>query len=448
MSWKETRPGRFERPLACVEGFFKQLADTGIQINREHWAVRVHARFCWGGAAENLETALRHAWKTMRFDHPEVASFAEGDTRVYQVPDPDDLLSWLTETFVVVQDGTVDDLLGSIRPSRFPRLYFLPQHSDLLIQIPHWYIDGIGSICLLNNLFEALADPREVAFGTEPARLSPALEQAANLPTDPTRTHEQAASKLLTTLTGGLPSTSVPMEHPHAIPGATGRLAIILQNNVAQSISSVCRARKTTVAAVLHAALIAATQELAGSEMKSCNYTSWGVFSLRPYLAPDFVNPKAHPVNLHVCGLPLTIRPSSFSANVSHLSEFYKQVANPESRANVWPLLSPFYQNLTAAASQPPQEDTPTAMGPVLSSIGIADRYLKSQYGNKVTVSRFWLSSEVLSGEPLVYLWTWQGEMSLSVCYNKELHTPDRMRGLLEVTRDKLLEYLDIQQSA
>ncbi|KAI4101336.1 MAG: hypothetical protein LQ339_005134 [Xanthoria mediterranea] len=448
MSWKETRPGRFERPLTCAEGYFKQLADTGIQINREHWAIRVHARFCWDGAADDPETALRHAWKTMRFDHPEIASFAEGDTRVYQVPEPDDLLSWLTETFVVIQDGTVDDLLGSIRPSRFPRLYFLPQYSDLLIQLPHWYIDGIGSICLLNNMFEALADPREIAFGTEPARLLPVLEQTANLPTHSTRMHDQVASKLLTMFTSGLPSISVPMEHPQAIPGATGRLAIILQNNVTQVISSVCRARKTTVTAAVHAALIAATQEMAGPEMKSCNYTSWGVFSLRPYLAPDFVNPKAHPVNLHVCGLPLTIRPSSFAANVSHLSGFYKQLANPESRANVWPHLDPFYQTLTAAVRQPPQEDTPPAVGPLLDSIGIADRYLKSQYGNKVTVSRFWLSTEVLSAELLIYLWTWQGEMKLSACYNKEFHAPDRVRRLLEITRDKLLEYLDIPQSA
>ena len=447
MSWKETRPGRFERPLTSAERFFKQYADTGIQINRELWAVSVHARFCWGGAAEDLETALRHAWKTMRFDHPEIATFAEGDTRVYQVPDHDDLLSWLTETFVVIQDSRVDDLLESIRPSRFPRLYFFPQHSDLLTQIPHWYIDGIGSICLLNNLFEALADPREIAFGTEPARLSPVLEQAASLPTDSTGTHDQAAPKLLTILTGGLPSISVPMEHPHAIPGATGRLAIILPNNVAQSISSVCRARKFTVTAVVHAALIAATQELAGPEMQSCNYTSMGAFNLRPYLAPEFVDPKAYPVSSHACALPLTMRPSSFSANVSHLSGFYKQLAKPETRAKVWPLLAPFLEDFFAAARQPPPEDTPTAVGPLLDSIGIADRYLKSQYGNKVTVSGFWLGMEIQAREPLVYLWTWQGEMNLSACYNKAFHTPDRMRRLLEITRDKLLKYLDIPQS-
>ncbi|KAL9595033.1 MAG: hypothetical protein Q9219_006683 [cf. Caloplaca sp. 3 TL-2023] len=445
MSWRQTRPGYFERPLTCVEAFFKQLAQSGIQIDREHWAVRVHAHFCLENSAEDPEAALRHAWKTMRFDHPEIASFAKGEARVYQVPDLDDLLSWLTDTFVVTRDGTVDDLLASLRPYHFPRLYFLPHHSDLLIQIPHWHIDGIGSICLLNNLFEALANPRHVAFGTEPARLSPGLEQAANLPMDSQRTHDRAASDLLTTFTDNLPSMSVPMEYPDAIPGATGRLAITLQDDIVQSICRLCRARKITVTAMIHAALIAATQELAEPDVKRHNYTSWGTFSLRPYLAPAFVDPKAHPVSLFLCGMPLSIRPADFFTNVSQLNGFYKKLATPDSRVTIWPLLAPFIDKCAAAARQPPREDTPPAIGPVLSSIGIADRHLKSQYGNKVTVSKFWLSSEVLSGEPLVYLWTWQGIMNLSVCYNKSLHTSDRMQRLLEVTQDILLEQLNVQ---
>lgn len=84
------------------------------------------------------------------------------------------------------------------------------------------------------------------------------------------------------------------------------------------------------------------------------------------------------------------------------------------------------------------------AIDPILSSIGIVDRYLQCTYGSQVKVTRFWLSSEVLSREPLVYLWTWQEQLALSVCYNENFYTSELMRRLLETTRDTLINELDL----
>lgn len=444
MSWKETSPGRFVRPLTCVEGFFKDLADTGAPIEREHWAVRAYARFA--SSIEDPETTLRSAWMTMRFDHPQIASFAIGKSRVYQVPDSDALESWLDETFVVSRIDTADELLASLRPTKLPTLHFLPSESAILIQIPHWYIDGTGAMCLLNNMFDAMADPRPVAFGSEARNLSPGVEEAANLPSSLTAKQEQAASGLVAKYTSNLPSFGLSLVAPGQVPGATRRRAIIFSSDTTRAVVSACRVRKITVTAGVHAALIAATHRLASDESKFHSYTSWGTFSLRPYLSPAFTDAKAHPVNLYLCGLPLVLKPSTFSSDSSWLNLFYKQLALPGSSAEILPLLPSYTQKCADMARQPAPSDIPEASEPVLSSIGIVDRYLKPEHGNSIEVSDFWLSSEVLSREPLVYAWTWQDQFSLSVCYNEHYYTSDIMIKLLEITREILLEELGVLQ--
>lgn len=388
--------------------------------------------------------AVRQAWKTMRFDHPQIASFAREESRVYQASDPESLASWLIETFMVVRDVAVDDLLASLRPTRFPSLYYLPQSSEILIQVPHWYIDGIGAISLLNNILNAIARPRQVAFSVEGENLSPGVEEAANLSYVSTEIHDQAAAKLLAKYTSNLPSTGLPLEVSNQIPGATRRFEITFRSDFLNALRSACTAKAITITAAVHAALIASTQQLAPDSLKWCSYTSWGTFSLRPYLNSAFTNPKAHPVNLYLCGLPLSLKPTTFSADVSQLNTFYRQLALPSISAKTWPILVPFLRSCTAMIRDPPPPAMPPATGPVLSSIGIVDRYLQCTYGSKVEVSKFWLSSEVLSREPLVYLWTWQEQLSLSVCYNENFYTLKLMRRLLEVTRDTLVKELGL----
>ena len=63
MSWKETSPGRFERPLDTLELMFKAIGDQGKSLNREQWAVRVSARFRLNDTVGDAQLAVRHAWK-------------------------------------------------------------------------------------------------------------------------------------------------------------------------------------------------------------------------------------------------------------------------------------------------------------------------------------------------------------------------------------------------
>ena len=77
-SWKETSPGRFERPFDSIETFFLNLARGTFVLDREHWSVSIFAKFEMKGSIEDTGTALRQAWVTMRHHHPEIACIAQG----------------------------------------------------------------------------------------------------------------------------------------------------------------------------------------------------------------------------------------------------------------------------------------------------------------------------------------------------------------------------------
>lgn len=60
---------------------------------------------------------------TMRYHHPEIASRAEDDTKVYEIPNALALEAWLQETFVVAADiAKVEDLAASVQSQSLEQL--------------------------------------------------------------------------------------------------------------------------------------------------------------------------------------------------------------------------------------------------------------------------------------------------------------------------------------
>lgn len=444
MPWQETSPGRFERPLDTVEIMFKTIADAGAPLQREHWAVRVFARFRLDPAAGDAEIALRHAWKTLRYDHPQIASYAEGRNKVYDVPDNAAVDSWMAKTFHVAYSITADDLMAKLQPSPLSGIYFLPETSELLICASHWQIDGIGSLELLNNLFEAVAHPRHVEFGSEGTNLSPGLDEAAGFPTSATDEEEQAASNLLNQYVGNLPSVGLPANFVNPAPGATRRAVLILSSAMTSKIVRTCRIRNFSVTTAVHAALILATKRMDLSQPQPPKYTSWATFSLRKYLKSPYKIPFSHPVSAYLIGFPLSIAPSTFNEHVTQLQPFYKQLSLSTSNASLPTYLKPYLRKTTDLFNQPPSVETPLPTEPVLDSIGVADRYVKSTYGDAVEITHFWLASEQLTGSFTSYVWTWQGRMTFNVCYNESFYGIDFVMEFLNRLISVLLEELGL----
>lgn len=392
-SWKEVAPGRFERPFDSIELFFVTLARATASINREHWCLNIAAQFQAPFSFEEVLSRLKNAWIAMRYDHPQIASVAEGDTKVYIVPDPSMLDTWLRETFIVASEtAEVEDIVASLRPQSQATIHFLPKCWELLIHTSHWRMDAIGGINFLNNLFHAVAEPRRIEFGDEGQHLSPSRDEVASFVTagiggDASQTN-RAATDLISTLTNNLPSIGLPTGPPTAMPTDFRRLEQKMDSITTSKVVSACKALNITVTMALHSAIILATQQLAPREPSATTYTSFGIFNLRSSLPAPFNDPSTNPAALYILGLPLIISPSTFMQNASQLKNFYKQPLPPSANSTLAPLVIPYTEGMIKLASSPPHADTPIPTEPMLSSLGVADRYLASTH-NDVEITDF-----------------------------------------------------------
>ena len=447
MSWREIVPGHFERPLDSIELFFKSIGEKGATFNREHWAVRAYAKFSHDPSVGDVKSALKHAWKTVRYLQPQIAAYLQGDTIKYDVPHHADMESWMTETFLVETVLNVDELLASPRRSSLPTLHYLPKTSEILFCSSHWRIDAIGATTIMNILFNSLAEPSRISFGDEGKKLSPGRDEAAKFPQNVSQEDDDAATSLLMEYSTNLPALGLPVELVNEISGAIRRIESTLPPATTTSIIAACKARDLSVTAAVHAALIVALQELSSDAYAAERYTSWGTFNYRPYVNLDRTNPATHPVAVMLCRLPITFTTSDFYENASSLKPFYKQLQDPFNSAALHAMLAAYTRKCAALINQPLPPGVPQPTEPLVDSVGILDRYLDGRYGQgAVEITNFWLGGVVLTRQPLFYVWTWQGEMTLSMCYNEQFYTSKFMGAFVESVVGVLLKELDIER--
>ena len=447
--WEEKEPGRFERPFDSIELFFVTLMRATAPIKREHWSLNIAAHFQSQLSYEEILHRLKNAWVTMRYDHPEIASRAEGDTKVYKVPDALALDAWLQETFIVTTDtATVDDIVACVEPQSLATMYFLPHSWEILLHTSHWRMDGNGSLSFLNNFFEAVGKPRSVNFGDEGKNLSPSRDQAASFSTAGTGSDEnqikRAVSEMISNLTDNLPSMGLPINSQTAMPQGTRRLEQQSNTEITSKIVSACKELDLSVSMAVHSALIQATQQLASDAHSASKYASYVIFSLRPGLPSPFNDPATYATSVYIMGLPLVISPSTFAQNIVQLRDFYKRPLPPSPASTLAPLVIPYTNSMIELTKQPPNPDVVPATEPTLSSLGIIDRWLDSVHGD-VEIVRLALSVEMDTMQITCHLMTWRGKMVLSACYNEAFYEEQFVQDFLARTHAILLAELGIK---
>ena len=432
-SWKEKFPGHFERPLNSIELLLRDIGRKEATFNKEQWAVRACAKFRHDSSIANTKTALKHAWRTLRYLQPQMAASLRGNCMVYETPLLDDLQSWMAETFLVETVLTVDELLGSPRPSSLPTLYYLPKTSTLLFCSSHWRIDAVGATSLLNLLFKFLAEPLEIPFVDESRNLSPGRDEAATLPQTVSQEENNAATSLLMEYTTNLPSLGLPVQLVNEVFGACCRIETKLSLAITASIVATCKTKEITVTTAIHAVMLVALQEMSSCTSSGERYTSWGTFNYRPYLDPDYNDPAANPVTTMQCSLPISFTTSNFYENASTLKKFYAQLQDPFNSSTMNAILAPYTEKQAAMITEPLPRGVPQPTEPLVVSLGILDRYLDGKGGGgEVEITDFWLASVVMTRQPLLYVWTWRGKMSLSMCYNDRFYTEKFMKSFIE----------------
>ncbi|MCJ1371067.1 hypothetical protein MMC20_002282 [Loxospora ochrophaea] len=454
--WEETSPGRFERPFDSMERFFLALGRGSVSLNREHWSISIFAQFEMKGSTDKIESCLRHAWKTMRYNHPQIACIDCGNTTLYEVPDSAALDTWMNDTFIVASASTTkDDLLASFRPSAQTMLYYIPHNSEIIIHTSHWRIDFIGGLSLLHNLFTAIIKPYHIQFGNEGKNLSPSRDEAAKFSSPGTaespsilEERSNAVTGLVMQLISSLPSMGFPIQIPAQIPGSTRRSEIVLNSRATSAIVSASKAHGLTVTTALHAALVVALQQIAHiSHPSSSKYSTWGIFNIRPSLKSPYNDPTAYPMMSGIIGLPLTLQASTYTNLAAQLKQFYKQPVPPSAKSHIpEDIIIPFTNEVADLASCPPPPDLPLPSEPMLSSIGIVDSYLKRSYGDIIKVNDFWVGVEMNTPQIECYLWTWQGKMTLSACYNEAFYEKTLIQNFLQQVIDVLFVELKTEK--
>lgn len=422
-------------------------------MSREPWSLNIVARLEMIASIEDIKSALKHAWKIMRYDHPQIACIACGDTNVYEVPDIAALDAWLAETFIVAPaSATRKELLGSFRPSALATLHYLPHTSEIIIRTSHWRIDYIGGLSLLHKLLTACIEPRHIHFGDERKNLSPSRDKTAKSGSSDTlespaiiEERGRAVTDLLTPL-ANLPSIGLPTRNPHQPPGSTLRSEMTLEASTTSAIVSASKKRGLTVTAAVHAALVVATQQLAPTPPSSSSvYTTWGVFNIRPQLQAPYNDPTLYPTGPQVISLPVSLHTSTYTHLAAQLQDFYKQPMPSPAGSRVREDVVIPYTNLLAGFAGKPSVDLPEPTEPMLQSIGVVDGYLKRKYGDMIEVKDFWIAPETTTLRLQCYLWTWQGKMTLSAFYNETFYEGGFVQGFLKRSLDILYQEFEIQ---
>ena len=407
----------------------------------EHFAISTVLRLRFNDLGDDMTTALQHAWKTTRYNHPQIAACGQGGKYVYDVPDASHLDKWLSSTFTLEQNVTPTELHAKFAPTELATLHYFPHTSEVLFRSSHYRIDGVGAVHLLNGFLAALANPRPVSFGDEGKNLSIGLDEAANTPLEDTAETEKAATELIEVFTKNTPSIGLPTMQ-NDLPSGTRRGELELSPETTSAVISKCKASDISVTAATHAAILCATQGLKDPRYPADKYTTFLNFDLRKYCPPPY-NDASHAVSIFHTGIPITVVPSSFIENAAQFKKIYTQRPGDPGAGNMFSFLPCYVKKVHTLFATPPPPGSLPSCEPAVSSLGVIDKYFDS-YGDKVQIEDFWLGVEMLTKQVMVYIWTFHGKMKLSVCYNEAFYDVEFVDRFLARIRDILIDELQV----
>lgn len=100
LDWTQTSSTTFTRCMDNGESFMQSVGSSGQGCpEKQNWhtttAIKITTR------RENFIDEVKTAWKALRFQYPCYSAILEDSCWTYTLADPDELRSWLEETFHV-----------------------------------------------------------------------------------------------------------------------------------------------------------------------------------------------------------------------------------------------------------------------------------------------------------------------------------------------------------
>lgn len=454
MLWTELTTGVYERPIGENEQFIKLIGDRAHGLGREHWSVTSKAGFelVKSLPSEELVQKCQQTWKSLRFQHPSIASEATKDsTLTYQVSNQKSLDAWVGETFYTHIAGvTLDDLIAALKPTKFVTVHLLLGEPAIVLHFPHWRTDGYGALQLINAFLEQLTltitgAAVETTWGEEAERLVPTIEEVLQLPVEASQEVRDQAKKFLAT--AGLLYTTVGLEAspgtPAQLPKGTRGANTRFSKSETDDILEACRKQGFPLEAAVQASCAAVTYQEAADGDREKPYTSTMRFSLRPFMKSPYDGPafaSALCTGGYLEQVPAT---NTWIDNARYYAEKYETGVTPEFLQT----RRQYAKEVLSALSQTPPPTPPASSEIDISSVGDASKLVSEQFVDGsgsvvVKVKDVSIGVETLSRQVYCFVWIFHGQLELRAVYNEAFYGVERMESLVERLRKVLLQNL------
>ncbi|KAH7329710.1 hypothetical protein B0I35DRAFT_474276 [Stachybotrys elegans] len=435
-TWKE-RDGVWRRSLGSMESFYLALATP--EGDPVHWMIGSCITIAYRGIHKvEMEAALRQAWQSLVYELPNIAAVIERDTGEMVVDTNAAAIDkWLQTSFQVHHGITADELFSSFKSQFRITLHFLRDTNQPVIQGMHALIDGRGMLYLYHALFTALRsndnNPTSCRNLTQP------LDTWLQIPVSPSDKNVRDVQSLFQRFAQEKP-IQLPNVDFQRIPQRAVHRELELSQEKTQMIVESCKLRGVSVTSAWHAAVILAVKRIqAAAGEEGTSYTQFTTIDLRRWFPSNF-SPQEHSVGSLQTALPFAVQVNQ-QANFDAISQsLHGQYKAPFAFADGD---LGFLLPAAMAMSEQVKKGASPSSTPSLSSMGRVDDFLAQRYGDWVLLD-FWISSTMLTGDIQVYLWTWGGCMTLSVCYNEAFYETKEVDDLLQQTRDEMSSGLGI----
>ncbi|PVH93475.1 hypothetical protein DM02DRAFT_223767 [Periconia macrospinosa] len=441
LTWNETRPGRWERPLSSLEKFNLINRNVEKALDRDNWVKTVVAKLQFDPSLGDPADALKNAWKQVRFHHPEVAAVPYNGQYIYRTSTADQLDLWVSATFVVEDDLTVDDLYGNIPRNEQMMCYFLRKTSEVMIRSPHYRLDARGAIFCLDLLIKSLGKPNEkLEWGTCAKNLSHTVDEVLDIPYEYTPEIRKAAEARLEDLKPKYPLIGLTPKMKSRMPGATRRRLFKYTTPELRELSMGFKKLGWDGQVTIHAALITTCVVLSPPDQKRSYLASYHS-DLRRLIPERSRTKKAPIVSTTIINKEIVVSSSTLLKDVyAQLAHVYDDVDGNFVKSQAC-YLEKLAALLYPNGREPFGSEVDGQLQPRLSSFGVVeDKLLVPKIDGVVELKDFWVGVETFTKKIMVHTWMYNNEGFFHVSYNENFWDEAYMDRFVDTLNGVLME--------
>ena len=425
--------------MNVVEGLFAFLGQLtveafGREMRQSTLCSRVRLNISNMTSTNDIEPALKYAWKKLRFEQPNLATTVENNKLVYEVLEDDSAVQkWLQETFIVdssSSDG--EQAYHRVKLMRQSSLTYVPKSCELLFTIHHSLTDGLGTLQFWGRFLTVVTEALEpvahtaISFGTEHTRLPPAKEELFGCPEHPSPENAERLRQLSAEWSDIFPGVGHISKHGTVPPGRCLNEQVKFSVDKTNAIVKACKSKGISVTTAVHAAYIYVLAKNPNPSSRKSHYANFGIFNLRRHMPESY---KSYMIALYMTWHVFSIGlPSTYWDIVKALNTYYKTPFNDSNKEESLKLAPHVEGALMSAIGKVRSNSNPiTYTDAIVSSWGIAETYCKRSYSGPsvhIEVEDMLPGIDMFVDQPMFTIYTFRDQLRLVYGFNEAFQDP------------------------